>query len=244
MYPSHMYFIELKWRFFYVLLSFIITFIIALSSIDLILLFEVYPFIKCDHKKFIATHITELFNSVFYASWGVSYVLTFPVLIYHTSNFFSNSWYVYQKFVFVGISYLLYATWILSFIIIYTNLLPQTFEFFKQWESKIPSSLFQVTLDTRIQYYLLWVNNVYNFISFLLSTVLVTLLITLFFVSPRKLYINLKIFRRIIVLMVTSFALLFIPPDIFLQIMLFLLNFSSFELLFFVTCFRYKRHLL
>jgi Sec-independent protein secretion pathway component TatC len=56
-----------------------------------ILLFEIYPFIRSNHKKFIATHITELFNSVMHNSLVITCIITFPIVTYHITNFFLSS---------------------------------------------------------------------------------------------------------------------------------------------------------
>uniref|UniRef100_A0A4D6BP60 Sec-independent translocase component C n=1 Tax=Balbiania investiens TaxID=111861 RepID=A0A4D6BP60_9FLOR len=241
MYVSQIYLKEIKWRLLYTVVSFLITLIITFSFMESILLFEIYPFIKASHKKFIATHITELFNSVIFNSLTIAFIVTFPTAAYHTMHFFLNSWYTYQKLIFFWTASLMYVTWTLSFACTYTILLPYAFDFFTQWENRTPSSLLQIGLDIRIQHYLNWTTNMYSFISLMLDIMLLNLLVSISLIKPPRFYIYLKLYKKFIFFITISLAFIVIPQDLFIQFTILIITTIILESIFFLSCFRIIR---
>lgn len=237
MYPSTIYFKEVTWRLFYCLLSSIIVFFITFYYIEFLFLFEVYPFIKFTHKRFIATHITELFNSVLQTCFFITCISEFPLFAYHILAFFSNCWFSYQ---FTLLRFYIFLVLLLFLqTLFFTNiyLLPKIFDFFTQWEA-LSVTLFQVELDTRILTYLLWVNHVYSFVNFSFSLFFTILFLFVLFMSPYQFYSYLNSYKKQVMFMVLLIFMIISPPDFWIQLMLITFSIFFIEISFFLSCFR------
>ena len=96
MHPLNIYFKEILWRVFYCILSLILVFTVSFHYIEFIFLFEIFPLIRLSHQKFIATHITELFDSVLQTCFFMVSINGFPLISYHILTFFTSGWFNYQ----------------------------------------------------------------------------------------------------------------------------------------------------
>jgi Sec-independent protein secretion pathway component TatC len=238
MYPSTLYFKEAIWRLFYCLLSSIIVFFTTFYYIEFLFLFEVYPFIRFTHKKFIATHITELFSSVIQTCLFITCISEFPLLAYHILAFFSTCWFAYQLTVLRIYIFLLLLLLLQTSFFTNIYLLPKVFDFFTQWEALQNVTLFQVELDARIYTYLLWVNHVYSFVNFSFSFFLTTLFLFVSFISPYRFYFCLNFYKKQITFIVILIFMIIFPPDFWIQLMLIVFSIFFIELTFFLSCFR------
>nr|YP_009515607.1 Sec-independent protein translocase [Sirodotia delicatula]AVK39597.1 Sec-independent protein translocase [Sirodotia delicatula] len=236
--PALIYFKEFLWRFFYCLLSLVVVFFVALYHAELLLLFEVYPFIKFTHKKFIATHVTELFDSVMQTCFFMTFIANFPFIVYHILAFFSVCWYSYQIILFKLYTFLMSHVFITSSILTNIYLLPQIFNFFIQWEMVQDNSLLQLEMDTRIYSYLTWVNYIYSLVNFLFSFFLTNLFLLVLFVSPYKVYICLKYYRKQFIFTIIASFMFILPPDFWIQLTLFTCVSIFLEFSFLLSCFR------
>nr|YP_009515583.1 Sec-independent protein translocase [Kumanoa mahlacensis]AVK39526.1 Sec-independent protein translocase [Kumanoa mahlacensis]UEQ11868.1 Sec-independent protein translocase [Kumanoa mahlacensis] len=231
----------MKWRIFYCILSLLTSFFITFHSVELIFLYEAYPFIKFIHKKFIATHVMELFNSAFQISFFIVYINIFPLIFYHILSFFSNSWFIYQVYLFKIYFYLYYFIILAAFIFTNSNFLPRTFEFFTQWELRQENSLLQLKMDARIYSYLTWIMEIHNFINFFLFFLIVLFFVITLYTSPIQSYKFVKDFKKQVWFTLIVITFIFSTGDVFTQIILILLNILLAEVLFFVTCFRFTQ---
>jgi sec-independent protein translocase protein TatC len=238
MYPSTIYFREVIWRLFYCLLSSIIVFFTTFYNIEFLFLFEVYPFIKSTHKKFIATHITELFNSVLQTCFFVTYISEFPLLVYHVLAFFSTCWFAYQLTLLRFYTFLVLLLFFQTLFFTNIYLLPKVFVFFTQWEALQNVTLFQVELEVRIHTYLLWVNHIYSFINFSFSFFLTTLFLFVLFISPYQFYSYLNSYKKQVTFTAILIFMVILPPDFWIQLVLIVLSFFFIEVIFFLSCFR------
>jgi Sec-independent protein secretion pathway component TatC len=238
MYPSTIYFKEAIWRLFYCLLSSIVVFFTTFYYIEFLFLFEVYPFIRLTHKKFIATHVTELFSSVIQTCFFVTYISEFPLLAYHILTFFSTCWFAYQLTVLRIYIFSLLLLLLQASLFTNTYLLPKVFDFFTQWEALQNVTLFQVELDARIYTYLLWVNHVYSFVNFSFSFFLTTLFLFVLFISPYRFHSCLNFYKKQITFTVILILMIILPPDFWIQLMLIVSSILFIEVTFFLSCFR------
>jgi sec-independent protein translocase protein TatC len=240
LYASNIYLREIQWRFFYVLFSLFLAFCTTLYFIDSFLLFETYPLVKIEHKKFIATHITELFNSIIQFCFFVSYVSSFPVFSYHTYKFFSPSFYSYQLQIIKFYIVMVCSIWVFSSFLTYKIMLPTLFSFFIQWETQLIDSLFLLKLEARIQDYLTWVNRIYNLVNVFIQffCYLLTLLFTL--CNTNVSFHFFKLYRKHFIFLVLLFLYILLPPDFPLQIFIVIIVSILSECIFFILCFRLK----
>ena len=74
LYPISIYFYEFKWRFFYIFLSNIICILVLLNYFQILILLEVFPLFKINHRRLITTHITDLFNTIFLICYYLSII--------------------------------------------------------------------------------------------------------------------------------------------------------------------------
>nr|YP_009441364.1 Sec-independent protein translocase component TatC [Lympha mucosa]ATN23373.1 Sec-independent protein translocase component TatC [Lympha mucosa] len=237
-YPVTVYFKEIIWRLFYCLLSSFIVFFIAFYHIELLFLFEIYPFIKFTHKKFIATHVTELFNSVIQTCFFVIYISEFPFIAYHIITFISTGWFVYQIIILRFYIILLTLLTLLTFLFTNTYLLPQIFDFFTQWETLQNATLLHLEIDARIHLYLIWINHMYSFINFLFSFFLTSLLLLILFTSPYYFYLYLKYYKKQTVLIIIFLFMVIFPPDFWIQLIIIIFSILFLEITFFISCLR------
>jgi Sec-independent protein secretion pathway component TatC len=241
MYPLNIYIKEILWRIYYCILGLVAIFIISFYYIELIFLFEIFPFIKLSHKKFIATHITELFDSVLQTCFSMVSINGFPLVTYHIFTFFISSWFNYQ--ITLMRYYLLFLSFSFFFSFSFTNifLLPKMFSFFTQWETVQKNVMVHVGLETRIFLYTQWINCTYNSISFFCSLLLLFLFLILLFITPLKLYFFTKLYKKQILFAIILVLFILLPPDLWVQLLLVFSSFLLLELLFFMSCFRFNR---
>lgn len=118
------HFKEIKIRFFYLFLSFLLTMITALwFSLELIYIF-VYPFLYYE-RQFICTQLTEpLWSTLQICIWA-SFYLFFPLSIYQTLCFFLPSCYFSEKKKLVAISLFFLFLWNISLLVCHFYLAPK-----------------------------------------------------------------------------------------------------------------------
>nr|AVK39573.1 Sec-independent protein translocase [Sheathia arcuata] len=238
MYPLIIYFKEIFWRIFYCILSLILIVIISFYYIEFIFLFELYPLIKLSHKKFIATHITELFDSVLQMCFFMISINGFPLIAYHIFTFFKSSWFNYQITLVWRYLFILLILVYLSFFFTNIFLLPQMYNFFTQWEMFQESKILHISLEARIYLYLQWINCTYNSISFFFSLSLIILFLILLFLPPYKFYLFIKLYKKQILFIQILILFILSPPDFWVQVFLVFASSLLLEFFFFISCFR------
>lgn len=236
-----MYWIETKWRFFYACLTFFFSFFIIILFIDVFFLFEAYPLIVLHHKKFMATHITELFTSVFLVCLFFTYLIIFPSIAYHCLFFLSSSFYPFQIAFLKRCIFFIFLIAGLAFLITYHLILPNILFFFLQWKTHVSSLSLELELDTRIKEYLYWVNSTYSILNLSFQTFMTLPLLLLFLYSTAALFNHLKFYRRHWSFIILFWLYLILPPDLILQLLLFIFIFCFFECFFYISCFRLKQ---
>ena len=135
-YPSFIYFHEFKWRFFYTFLSSIICILILLKYSQTLILLEVFPLFKISHRRFIATHITDLFDTIFWICCYLSIIWIFPLLVWQIKNFLFPRWTKVQLRIFEKICNLLWIFFNLLIFVFHFKCIPMILNFFLAWEIK------------------------------------------------------------------------------------------------------------
>ena len=241
MHPLNIYFKEILWRVFYCILSLILVFTVSFHYIEFIFLFEIFPLIRLSHQKFIATHITELFDSVLQTCFFMVSINGFPLISYHILTFFTSGWFNYQVTLMWRYLFILLLFVFLSFLFTNIFLLPKVFNFFTQWEIFQENKILHISLEARIYLYLQWINRIYNSISFFFSLSLIILFLILLFVPPYKFYSFIKLCKKQILFIQILLLFVLSPPDFWVQLLLIFTSSLFLELSFFISCFRFNQ---
>ena len=83
---------EIKYRVFYSIMSFCITFSIVFIFSDVFFQYAVYPLVNLGTKRLIFTQITEAFTASLWLSFGISFILNVPFWLYQILCFFAPGW--------------------------------------------------------------------------------------------------------------------------------------------------------
>ena len=239
--PLQRYLLEVKWRFFYCSLTFLLCFYISIVFIDTLFLIEIKPLTSLGHKSFLATHVTDFFLSTILVSSFFSQLFTFPVVAYHVYYFLIPSFYASQLAFLKYYTACSIFTYVVSFLMIYCVLAPEALSFLIQWGSLATNDLLYLELDIRIKEYLEWVNKTYNMISFLFQNFLAFVLYLLFSLKTLTSFYYLKFYRKHLVFLTLLFFYAMSPPDLALQLISFSLILILVELFFYTICFRVKQ---
>lgn len=216
------YYLEIKNRFFLVILSWIFTTGICYLYKDslLFLLINSANTLKNSQTQpyFIFTDISEIFyvyiNVIFFISNQISLFL----LLYHLLIFLSLGLYKTEliKFKFLFKTFII--TWFFSTILFYNFLIPFSWEFFLNFQQTgtidQPISLF---FEARLFDFLDYFTKFYS-LCFLSCQFLIVIIFFLHsFVNKKK---QIKSFRKIFYLIFLLFSTMITPPDIFSQILI------------------------
>nr|YP_008963791.1 preprotein translocase subunit SecY [Grateloupia angusta]AGO19304.1 preprotein translocase subunit SecY [Grateloupia angusta] len=235
----YFYSVEITFRFIYIFTSFILCGIISIYNTNWLLLVLTYPFLKLFTKKFIITHVTDLFDVAWILANSTSLLFILPLVFFQLLNFFKPSWYIYQIDILKAIFY--YACIALSVITVlcYMTFLPTTLNFLIYWE-KIEQGSSILTIDTefRILNFIYWVLNFQYSFAFLILLYLVIISLLWILIKFIKVYFLIKLYRK--QLSFCSLVLLFFlsPSDIFLQFFLIFFVTLFYEVVFFFVCYR------
>nr|YP_009488826.1 protein translocase subunit SecY [Grateloupia filicina]AWD77497.1 protein translocase subunit SecY [Grateloupia filicina] len=226
-------------RFTYVFISFTLCSIISIYNINWLLLVLTYPFLKFFTKKFITTHVTDLFDVIWTLTNSISFLFILPLTFYQLLSFFKSGWYAYQINILKTSYYYIYTT--LSFITIlcYTIFLPSTLNFLVYWEKiEQNNSLLIIDTEFRILNFVHWVLNFQYSFTFLIFLYLLIVFLLWTLIKPIKVYLAIKSYRK--QLSFYSLVLLFLlsPPEIFLQFYLIFFVITFYEAVFFFVCYK------
>ena len=215
------HFNEIKFRFFYLILSCFISLIFLYHfSFELIFIF-VKPLLiinqEIDTTQLIYTNITEAFFSFFYLSLIIMIILNIPLLCYHFYFFIIPGLYKNEQKQIIIFFFIYTLILFGSFYFIYFFLIPLIWTFFLDYEKSLNSDLFNLSFQGKINEYieLLIRLNITFLICFQLP-IFLFLLIYLEIISIKMIIKN----RRINIIIAFILGALFSPPDVISQILL------------------------
>nr|YP_010555071.1 SecY-independent transporter protein [Kappaphycus malesianus]UYR20492.1 SecY-independent transporter protein [Kappaphycus malesianus] len=234
------YAVEFCYRFFYILLSFFGCLILALIKIDVILLFEIYPFLEFSTEKLLATRVTDLIDVVWILSFYNSLLFVYPLFVHHLIVFLKMGFYNYQTYVLLRVIKLSTLIYMIVFAFLHLYFLPNFFSFLLSWKISSFENLLNVKTELRITYYIDWIlstecfiSSVVYWLSIIISKVLLTMNVDGIYEKAKRCK------KQTLFLMVLSLFLLF-PSDFYLQFGLLLISFFLVELIFLSLCYMIK----
>ena len=235
------YFAEIRYRFFYCVIGFLISFLSSyFYSLELLYLFA-RPFLHSNHhqvffeKGFIFTNLTEAFHTTLKICFIWSLVFLLPVFFYQFWCFFAPSWYFFERIQYriILLSAILLA--LLGGFTFYFLVLPELLDFLLNF--KVNSPLFTIQLEARIDSYVRISSGVFLIVESVFQTPLFFCFLYVYgYVNSAFLSSN----RKIFVLFFIFLSALFSPPDPITQLGLFLFFWFFFELFIWIGFLQWK----
>nr|YP_009002130.1 preprotein translocase subunit SecY [Sporolithon durum]AGU16695.1 preprotein translocase subunit SecY [Sporolithon durum] len=236
--PLNLYIFDFMIRVLYVFLSYLICFCIFFYHIELIFLFEAYPYLVISYKRFIATGITDLLDITWTLCLIFSTLLISPLIHYHVFSFFSSSWYYYQlQFLLLTSS----TTFVfcISSLVFHSLILPLILNFFIYWEVSSCTSLLKLELEAQITLYVNWVLSLQYFFSFFLSLFFLSLFFPFFLLKIIDFYVYFKTHKNAFLFSTIFLVFIVLPPEPPLQFLTIFFLFVLYELFFISLCLKF-----
>nr|YP_009541960.1 preprotein translocase subunit SecY [Synarthrophyton chejuense]AYR06630.1 preprotein translocase subunit SecY [Synarthrophyton chejuense] len=235
------YFIELIIRFIYVFISYSLCFFMLFIHIDVIFLFEVYPFISLLTRRFIVTQITDFVDVIWYLLSFFSFLFTYPLTLYHFNSFLFNSWKKYQIIFFTKLSNNFFFFFFFFYLLNHVFLLFNILIFFLQWEYSNDISLLRIESEITILSYITWVLLFKTSFSMFISWFFFKTLLIYFFIDLFNLYNFIKLYKSMLIFIFIFFIFILTPPDFFLQLFSSFFIFIFFDFWFFFLCIKFYK---
>jgi sec-independent protein translocase protein TatC len=228
---------EFIYRFFYINLSFFLSWIILYTYIDELIFIGAYPLQKIWYSKnipfhFIYTHLTDIFWIQLKITTQLAFILTIPILFFHIYQFLKPALIRKEKILLKTILLIFISFSFISFYINYYYLIPHVWSFFILFQNNA-NNWINILLEPKIDEY-------YNFIIIWFNVLLIlfqipTLLFLFFYLKIINIK-NLILFRKIIYFLFLVISTFISPPDIISQLVLwiFMIFFYEFSIILFL----------
>lgn len=218
---------EIKYRFLYSFLSYIITVVILYLNIDNLLYFIIKPLLNTSYKgEFIYTNLIEIVYLYLKVSFISSLFFTIPLFLYQIYNFFSLGLYIKEKYLFRQLCIYIYLIYNIILILYYKYLLPFLWTFLLTFQ--IQNKNWDISLYSKITEYfnLFYILYFFTFILILLPTLVL-------FIFKNDIYDSINILKnRIIVNIFFIVVILTLsPPDFISQVSIYIPAFIMYEII-------------
>ena len=221
--PFTKHFLELKWRFFYILLSASIAFFISYIFSKELIYLVTSPLLEIGdpnidkERFFIFTNMTEAFTTHIILSGYVTLFFIAPLCFFQLWLFLSPGLYPNEQKQLRLLFILSPLCFIVGCLVTYYLILPTAWQFFISFEAASSQDIVHIHLEAKISEYLDLSTKLFFFIGFLFQyPILLRVLIQLNILT--KVWMITK--RKYVCLFSFIIAALFSPPDILSQMML------------------------
>lgn len=218
-------FYELKLRFYYIIFTFLITFITCYFFCDNILYILTHSLFKyMKSQRFIYTNLIEIFNINIKVSLTLAFILIIFIVLIHIYFYFFNALYKFEQVLFKK---LLTCNIIIITVIItvfYYYIVPYSWTFFLYYENNL---LFPLHFEAKLTNYL-------NFLLIILLNIFIIfesifLFISLFIIN-NKISLNFLRKRKFIYTIFLLLGTLLTPPDVLSQILFLIISIIFYEI--------------
>ena len=230
-------FIELKYRIFYSLCSFVITFIVCFEyKIELFYIIA-KSFLEMQ-EQFIYTGLFDPLLVYFKLSLFSSFILTFPFLFYFIAFFFFKSLPTVYIVRYIWLVLSFYFSILLIYYLFFQLILVYFFEFLTAFQRNKIFSIFELHLEaTIVQYYSLYTSILT--VYFLCTLIpLLFLFLVIMNIITEEVFMEFT-YRKYLYIGLIFFVLLISPPDVTIQIFIFPLLVLIIEFYLFLITFSY-----
>ena len=236
--PFFFFFSELKFRFFYIILSFFITFFTSYFYSEVLFYKLSLPLFKLGNFSlfsFIATNLSEIFISYIKISFFFSFYITLFLILFNIYFFIVPGLFLYEKKIIINNLRIFVILFILSICSTYFFIIPIIWKFFLSFE--ISSSYLNLQITPKINEYLNLNLKLFLIFSFCFQIPLILKLLLDFKILNIEGLISK---RHFFIIFFFLFAGIISPPDIYSQIILALISIFFFEMSIFFQIFYTK----
>lgn len=233
-----LYFKEAQIRMFYIILSFIITWINAYLFCNQFIYLLILPlkqaFLESKTNQnfhLIFTELTEVFYVHFSLSFYITLIFFFPFILYQIWLFIKPGLYFYEKKIFLFFTFLSFFLTLSSISFTFFLILPYACKFFLNFEN---FSAFNVYLEAKMDKYFSFI------IYFFISSFFFFQFPIIFFFFFKIGWLNLNILikkRKLTYLFILVSSILITPPDFISQFFFIFSFFFFYELCLFILLF-------
>ena len=210
---------ELKYRFLYILISFIFSFISFYFFLGEITYLIIKPLTLNNSKihELIYTDMSEAFFASIKLSISFTIIVIIPIILYHLYFFFLPGMYKKKKnkvfkYIIVSIT-LMY----ISLLFVYNFFIPIVWDFFLNYDFNLNNNLFRISFEGKIIEYVNLVTNIFfTFIFCFQFPLIFFIFLKLKLISTN----NLKKYRSLNIVFCFILGALFSPPDVISQILI------------------------
>nr|YP_007890756.1 Sec-independent protein translocase component TatC [Jakoba libera]AGH24250.1 Sec-independent protein translocase component TatC [Jakoba libera] len=211
-----LFFQEIKWRLFYLLLGTLTTFSIVLLFYQELLVFITSSLLTSHNPlvTFIFTSPTEAFLATLHLAFFLALYFMIPSLLIHFYLFSINAMLLSEKKYFRSLLLFSILLWICAFFSSFLLLIPLTFHFFLHFQ--IQSTLLSLSMMTKVSEFLHFITPTTWLLTLLMQ---LPLLFSILLRSGILTSCTLASFRKIYYLVSLLLAAILTPPDIFSQLL-------------------------
>ena len=210
---------ELKYRFLYILISFIFSFISFYFFLGEITYLIIKPLTLNNSKihELIYTDMSEAFFASIKLSISFTIIIIIPIILYHLYFFFLPGMYMHEKnkvfkYIIVSIT-LMY----ISLLFVYNFFIPIVWDFFLNYDFNLNNNLFRISFEGKIIEYVNLVTKIFfTFIFCFQFPLIFFIFLKLKLISTN----NLKKYRSLNIVFCFILGALFSPPDVISQILI------------------------
>jgi sec-independent protein translocase protein TatC len=231
------FFIEIKFRLFYILLSFLLCFLICFYfKEELIYILTNYILYFMSSQRFIFSKLTQILYIYLKFALTLSLFLNLPFFFFHIIYFFFSGLYFHEKKKIIYIFFLFNLNYILSIFLTYFYIFPFWLNIFLNFEKN--NQIFPLHFEANLNDFFFFMFNLFfNVIFCFQIPLIIYLLIYLKIIDILFIIKNRKIFYLFCIILSACFA----PPDIFNQCLIYFLFIIIYEL--FILLFLLKNNL-
>ena len=209
---------ELKYRFFYIFLSFIISLITLyffLGELTYIIIKPLFLNNNYEIQELIYTDISEAFFASLKLVLFFSCYFSIPVIIYHLYYFFLPGVYLHEQKSILYFIILSLFLMVISFCFAYLFFVPIVWDFFLNYDLNLNKNIFKVSFQGKIIEYVNLITNIlFSFIICFQFPLIFLILIKTKLISTKKL----QYYGPFNIILCFICGAIFSPPDVFSQI--------------------------
>jgi sec-independent protein translocase protein TatC len=212
--------LELKYRFYYTVLSFIFSFLTLYFYLGETLYIIIKPLLMIENievNHLIYTNMAEVFFATLKLSFSLSCYSILFIMLYQVYYFILPGIFKHEQKKFRRILSIIMILLVLSFIFTYNFFVPYVWSFFLQYDVNLNDELFKLSFEGKIIEYI-------NLITNILFTFFICFQLPIVFGFCLKLEIlsakKLEIFRSFAIVLCFIIGALCSPPDVISQISL------------------------
>ena len=226
--PLIHHFYEIKYRFIYVSISFLMSFLVCFCYSEQLVFFTIKPLVslpQMNGRHMIFTEMSEAFETYIHICFIISSMIIIPFIFYQVWCFWIPSTYFRERIQFTSILLYISLGLLCSCYFIYSIALPEIWSFFLQFETNNPC--LNIELEARIHSYVALTCKIVGILLVLLQCPLYThFALEAQVLTPRSLQAS----RKYVFFCFLLVAAFLSPPDIYSQLSI------SFALAFIYEC--------